>query len=258
MNRSGDGSSEGTDTSQGLDFEHADYGTSDEGGGARPVSCSICAGPISDAYFTRDAAFVCARCEGPARTAGPSGSSFTRLLGAVAAGTFAAIIASALWMAVTEITGYEIGLIAIAVGWIVGVAIQIGNRGVGGIPYQVIAVFLTYTAVVMTYVPMLAAELETQWTQPSSAAATSEGNDGALEGDEADVVDEGQMSPEDAVVAAWIVAIPFAYAVPFLSGFENAIGILIIGFALYQAWKMTAKRQIEWAGPFQVGSEADG
>ena len=49
---------------------------------------------------------------------------------------------------------------------------------------------------------------------------------------------------------AWLIAVPF------LAGFENAIGILIIGFALYQAWTMTQKREVAWGGPFQVGSAA--
>ena len=160
MQRSDDETSGATDASQELDFERADYGTADMPASTGPLTCSICEGPISDMYFTRDGSFVCARCEGPALAAGPPGSSFTRLLGAMAAGTLAAIIASALWMTVTKLTGYEIGLIAIAVGWIVGVAIQLGNRGVGGLPYQLIAVFLTYTAIVMTYVPALATELE--------------------------------------------------------------------------------------------------
>jgi hypothetical protein len=254
MNRGGDASSEVTDTTQELDFEHADYGEAAERTDMGPLSCSICEGPISDAYFTRDGSFVCDRCEGPARVAGPSGSSFTRLLGAMAAGTFAAIIASALWMTVTELTGYEIGLIAIAVGWIVGIAIQVGNRGVGGVPYQLMAVFLTYSAIVMTYVPMLVTEFEASWTEPSSQSV-AEANDAAvLELGQADATEDVPMSAEDAQVAAWVVAIPFAYAIPFLGGFENAIGMLIIGFALYQAWKMTVKHQFQWAGPFRVGS----
>ena len=98
-----------------------------------------------------------------------------------------------------------------------------GNRGVGGVPYQVLSVFLTYTAIVMTYVPFLLAEIDSQST-----------------------------------AEALIVVIPIAYAVPFLAGFENVIGILIIGFALYQAWKMTVKREIVWGGPFQVGTDSSG
>jgi hypothetical protein len=257
MNRGSDGAPEAIDTSQDLDFERADYGEA-ERADAGSLSCSICEVPISYTYFTRDGSFVCERCEGPAREAGPAGSGFTRLMGAMAAGTFAAVIASALWMVVTNVTGYEIGLIAIAVGWIVGVAIQIGNRGVGGIPYQVMAVFLTYSAIVMTYVPMLVSDLEAQWTEPSSESV-ADANDlaaleAALETGQADAAENLQMSPEDLELAVWALAIPFAYAVPFLGGFENAIGILIIGFALYQAWSMTVKHRIQWAGPFQVGS----
>ncbi len=255
MHRDGDGTSGVGDTTQDLDFEHADYGGAEEPGGAGPLVCGICKAPISDTYFTWGGAIVCARCEGPAREAGPGGSALTRFLGAVAAGSVAAIIGSAFWMLITTVTGYEIGLIAIAVGWIVGVAIQIGNRGVGGLPYQLAAVFLTYTAIVMTYVPMLATQLEASWTEPASERLADANDAFDLEGGELGEADDAPMSNEAATTAAWVVAIPIAYAVPFLSGFENAIGILIIGFALYQSWRMTTKRQIQWGGPFQVGGD---
>lgn len=273
MNRDDDGAPAGTETGQGLDFEHADFGDASEHASTGALSCSICESPIADQYFIRDTAFVCARCEGPARAAGPPGSGFGRLAGALAVGTLAAIVASALWMAVTELTGYEIGLIAIAVGWIVGVAIQLGSRGVGGLPYQLIAVFLTYTAIVMTYVPLLVAEFRNEWTPPPSESSQAEdfGLDHALhleplearesptaaDGDETPALASAE-APENVELAAWLIAIPFAYAVPFLSGFENAIGILIIGFALYQAWQTTAKAPSPWSGPFQVGSERTG
>ena len=39
---------------------------------------------------------------------------------------------------------------------------------------------------------------------------------------------------------------------PFLMGFENAIGILIIGFALWQAFRMNARAKIELQGPFRL------
>jgi hypothetical protein len=67
-----------------------------------------------------------------------------------------------------------------------------------------------------------------------------------------------EMPPELVSAEAVMVAIPVAYALPFLAGFENAIGILIIGFALFQAWRMTAKRVFVWGGPFQVGAGSEG
>jgi hypothetical protein len=48
----------------------------------------------------------------------------------------------------------------------------------------------------------------------------------------------------------------FVLAIPFLGGFENILGILIIGFGLYQAWKINAYRPLVTEGPFQVGRMA--
>jgi hypothetical protein len=53
-------------------------------------------------------------------------------------------------------------------------------------------------------------------------------------------------------LTAWVAAIPIAYMLPFLMGFENAIGILIIGFALWQAFRMNARAKIELQGPFRL------
>ncbi len=53
-------------------------------------------------------------------------------------------------------------------------------------------------------------------------------------------------------LAAWMAAIPLAYMLPFLLGFKNAIGILIIGFALWQAFRMNARSKIELQGPFRL------
>jgi hypothetical protein len=37
-----------------------------------------------------------------------------------------------------------------------------------------------------------------------------------------------------------------------LAGFQNIIGILIIGFALWQAFRMNARASIELQGPFRL------
>jgi hypothetical protein len=217
-----------------MNFERADYNFRESDGafsqnprsGSANAACSVCQSPVFDAYFTRNGDLVCTRCEAPVRAVGPSGSAVTRFSGAGAIGIVAAAIASALWMLVTELTGYEIGLMAIAVGWIIGVAVNTGSRGVGGLPYQLLAVFLSYSAIVATYVPMLAR----QFQQGPEAIAEP--------------------------IAAWLFAIPVAYAMPFLSGFENIIGVFIIGFGLWQAWTLTARVEAVWDGPFRVGDES--
>jgi len=42
-------------------------------------------------------------------------------------------------------------------------------------------------------------------------------------------------------------------AAPFLAGAQNLIGLLIIGFALWEAWKFNARRQVPISGPYQIG-----
>ena len=41
-------------------------------------------------------------------------------------------------------------------------------------------------------------------------------------------------------------------AAPFLAGFDNVIGIVIIAFGLYQAWNLNKQQKIEMTGPFAL------
>ena len=222
MRRGGDDELDGSES---LDFERADYSTaslSSTGGfsperepAVGPPTCAGCETPIIDCYYTLGPRILCGACHHRFRDAGPEGSMLSRGFGALVLGGIAAAVGAGLWMVVTEVTGYEIGLIAIAVGFLVGTAVRVGSRAIGGVSYQLLAVFLTYTAIVITYVPAIVAEVEGSH--------------------------------------AWVIAIPIAYVAPFLMGIENVIGILIIGFALWQAWKLNARTQLELSGPFQLG-----
>ncbi len=236
-----------------LDFERAERPTQ-----TAPV-CAQCATPITDRYYTIGSHVLCEPCHFAFQNAKAPGNAATRFFGAAGLGTLAAAIGCALWMAVTKLTGYEIGLIAIAVGYLVGMAVQIGSRRVGGLAYQLLAVFLSYSAIVMTYVPPLAdqmiasGEIQRGYADGAAAAGAEDGGPSP----DADPLDGGEpdaaaLSPEDAALLAWISAIPIAYILPFLMGFENAIGILIIGFALWQAYRMNARAKIELQGPFRL------
>ena len=54
---------------------------------------------------------------------------------AIAAGVVAALVGAAIWAIVTDMTGYQIGLMAIAVGFLVGYAVQFLGKGIER-PYQ--------------------------------------------------------------------------------------------------------------------------
>jgi hypothetical protein len=234
-----------------LDFERAE-GTA---GDAR--ACAQCATPITDSYYTLGEHVLCEPCQFQFKNATSPGNAATRLFGAAGLGALAAIVGCVIWMVVTELTGYEIGLIAIAIGFIVGMAVQVGARGQGGLVYQLLAVFLTYSAIVMTYVPMLANEIaaseefqqEVQGSEYETEEGVAEPGTDCLEHDSevAPVV----ISEADRIFA-WVAAIPIAYMVPFLLGFENVIGILIIGFALWQAFRMNARQKLDLQGPFRL------
>jgi hypothetical protein len=252
-----------------LDFERADKASHSAS------VCAQCATPITDRYFTLGSHVLCESCHLAFQSAKAPGNAASRFFGAAALGTVAAAIGCALWMLVTELTGYEIGLIAIAVGYLVGMAVHVGARRVGGVAYQLLAVFLTYSAVVMTYVPMIADQFMTDegarqeaqtglsddsQTAPSGDSQTTLSDEWTEDDTENSAPSAGERENVEAPVTkssmdeltAWIAAIPIAYMLPFLMGFENAIGILIIGFALWQAFRMNARAKIDLQGPFRL------
>ncbi|HEU4828187.1 MAG TPA: hypothetical protein VFT04_03225, partial [Gemmatimonadales bacterium] len=139
-----------------------------------------------------------------------------------------AVAGAALYYAILAITGYEIGLVAIAVGWLVGRAVQLGARNRGGWLYQGLAVILTYLAIVSTYIPYIL--------------------EGVAGGAEASSIG----------IAGYATLLLISIAAPFLAGIENIIGLLIIGFALWQAWHMNAPRRLAITGPYAVaGARAE-
>ena len=67
-------------------------------------------------------------------------------------GLGAAALGSVIFYGVTALTGYEIGLIGVLVGYLVGKAVRKGSGSIGGVQYQVLAVGLTYLSITSTYV----------------------------------------------------------------------------------------------------------
>ncbi len=236
-----------------LEFERAEKAAH-----SAPV-CAQCETPITDRYFTLGSHVLCESCHLAFQNAKAPGNAASRFFGAAALGTIAAAIGCALWMVVTELTGYEIGLIAIAVGYLVGMAVHVGARRLGGVTYQLLAVFLTYTAIVMTYVPIIASQLNaSEESQQGMESARSgdwtegEAADSASRAKERENLGAPVTEPDVDELATWITAIPLAYMLPFLMGFDNAIGILIIGFALWQSFRMNTKLKIDLQGPFRL------
>jgi hypothetical protein len=219
--------------------------------GAGAPTCAQCQASIADAYYEVNGHVVCPGCK-TALERSPTGSGASRLLRATAFGLGGAIVGAGIYYAILAATGYEIGLVAIAVGWLVGRGVQKGSHGIGGWAYQALAVGLTYLAIVSTYVPFILNEATADEAKASAAAAAPTDSVSVT-------ATPGTADSADATISAGGLAVGvlallvLAAAAPFLAGFENVLGILIIGFALYQAWQMNRRVPMTINGPYAVG-----
>ena len=134
-----------------LQFDQAEFAdvTATESDNVTP--CSACKTPITDLYFETGGRIVCASCRDRIESALRGGSRLTRVLKALVFGTIAAVAGAFLYHAIMTITGLNIGLVAVVVGVLVGGAVKAGSAGRGGRFYQLLAVFLTYSAISAMY-----------------------------------------------------------------------------------------------------------
>lgn len=211
-----------------------------------------------------------------------------RGLKATLLGTLAAIGGSLLYFAVAAMTGREFGLVAIAVGFMVGTAVRKGSGGRGGWAYQTLAIGLTYLAIVSTYVPLVVKEFQKDARGSARAhattpvpmdtitisardPATAPSADSAAStqaAENASVMQAGATRPAarkdstrlgPGTVLLGIGAIVLLAAiVPIAAGLSNLIGLLIIGIAVFEAWKLNRRVQLVIAGPYRVGSGPSG
>jgi len=249
-----------------LQFERADFDSA-----ATAPACAVCHAPLAGSYFELDGAMSCEACASAARLAANAPLGPSAVFRALAFGTAAALAGTALWFAVAKLTGFEVGLISIVIGMLVGRAVLRGSRGRGGPLFQLIAVVLTYGSITLAYVPdvvqtLLTAEEPAQ--QASAAAApsgpTADGQPVAAPADaepvaatsEADAAPTSTVGMVAALGGLFLLCFAIAAAAPFLAGFENIIGILIIAFGLYEAWKINRRAAPVVVGPLELRAPA--
>jgi hypothetical protein len=248
-----------------LRFDRAEFA-----GGNEPARCAACNEPLADSYFDVNGAMTCASCRAGLEAASSLGSPATRFMRSLAAGVGAAAVGAGIYYGVRALTGgYEFGLIAILVGLMVGGAVRWGSHARGGWFYQALAIGLTYLSVVSTYAPFVveafseldeetpAATAEAATTVPA-AATTAASPAGTATAARAELAKDGiekttPAPPTAAELALGLGVIGFIFlAAPFLAGFENFMGWIILGIALYEAWKINRRRPLVISGPLQL------
>jgi hypothetical protein len=239
------------DPKDGLSFQKAEFAE------AQAAACTRCQQPLEGAYYLVGGVPTCERCKLQHELDQANSSGSSRFLRAFAFGLGAAVAGSAIWYAVRATTGYEIGLIAIVVGLMVGGAVRAGSGHRGGPLYQALAILLTYGGICAQYVPdIVKAIREMPDPQQAPAASPAAGTPVTTEPAPAAPATTQAGAPTlPMVLMAFAAVFALALASPFLGGFQNIIGILIIGFALWEAWKMNRRVPIEVEGPFRLGAE---
>jgi hypothetical protein len=227
--------------------------------------CAICHKQITDTYYEAGGAVLCSDCSDKltGRTAGLK--AFPR---ALLFGAGAALLGTIVWFLIMKIANMELGIVAIAVGFFVGRAVRVGSGGMGGWKYQALAIFLTYASICSSYVPFILKGIEQasaeKKTDDDKKAGGAEGADQAKSGDGTAAKDpaaSSQINAEKAekgggmsLVVAFAIIFGLALASPFMAGFENIMGLIIIAIALYEAWKLN--KRIPVSGPFRMAGPA--
>lgn len=151
-----------------------------------------------------------------------SSDSRGKMLKAFLWGGGATVLGSAVFAAVAFM-GFQLAILSIGVGWLVGTAIKKGTDGHTSRKYQVIAVLLTYLAIATSYIPVVIAQL---------GKGTS-----------------GVTAIGLVLMAGVVIGLPLLDAFTSMPG--GLLTLLIIFFGLQQAWKQTAPDVALVAGPYQ-------
>jgi hypothetical protein len=190
--------------------------------------CGYCNQPLDGTYYQINGRAACQTCPAQLMASVAKHSPVVSFVVATAFGTAAAALGGLVWYAISTLTGYLIGLVAVAVGFLVGFAVRKGSNNRGGPLYQALAIVLTYVAICAQHVPELWKAFLERPDQPTGAG----------------------------LAIAFVIVCVISLAAPFLAGIQNIIGVLILGFALYEAWKLNRRVPLEITGPFRVETAA--
>jgi hypothetical protein len=211
------GESPHVDAGEPLQFDQAEFETP----AAERPTCMVCKQPIRDEYYEIHGKVMCPRCRHGVEAAFRGGSPAARVLLATLFGVVGAAAGAVIYYVSIRATGWNLSLVSIFVGFIVGKAVRQGTGNRGGPFYQLLAMFLTYTSLVAMNVLMEIPEVS---------------------------------------LRAWIESMVELFPAPLQEAMHDPIAAIIYAFALWEAWKLNSRAQLVFNGPFRLGAagSADG
>jgi hypothetical protein len=197
-----------------IDFTHAQYEAPAE------AACAACKQPFNAAYYSVNGHGVCARCLGQLR-AGQHGSFFK----ALGLGTAAGAVGAAAYYAIRSATGYDLALITLVIGVIVGIGVRRGAGGSRSRAYRAMAIAITWVAMCSTYIPDVLTGFAEDGTQV-----------GAVQ-----------------MLFAAVLSLGVPY---FMITHAQVLGVIIFAVGIWEAWRRSAPPAFEVEGPFQPAAPA--
>lgn len=247
-----------------IDFEKAEPV---DGLPGQSLVCTSCQKPAQTDYYQTGVSVVCASCREQILAALARPPTRERFVLAWVYGAGAALLGALIWGVIRAVTGYDLGLVAVAVGFLVGYAVREGAQRQGGLRYQVLAVFLAYSGVSMSYLPDVISGLSDGSKPSAKKTAASAGADSSQSSVSAPAAVEKAPSPASqsatkdaekplpagvAVILFCVMALALSYAAPILVGMQSVLTLIIVGFALWEAWKMNRRLVVVFEGPFRI------
>ena len=232
------------------------FATAEYSNKAAETVCKACAQKITGPYYRVNGVPACASCAQRLKERLPQDShqAFAR---AVLLGIGAAIVGFGIYVAFALSTGWMVGYISLLVGLLFCWVIVFGSGGVGGRRYQVVAVLLTYMAVSLAAVPIaISAHMKARSAQQHAqvnAATAQDTTQPQTSGPGA------APAPKKSVAATLGVLVLVGLASPFLEMVEpmqGIIGLIILLVGVQIAWKITAARKLDIAGPINEPAAA--
>lgn len=225
-------------------------------GDSAGMACKVCQARLADEYFDVNGNPICRDCSNTVVSQAETPRGVGVLARAAALGAVGAVLGAALYFLVLVVTGWQVGLVAIAIGFMVGFGVRLGTQGRGGRRFQVLAVVLTYWAVGLAYSSLVIKEMVAgPATEQGATAAPAADAPAALEADAASDGSEGEGA---SLAVSLLMMLAFTFALPVLVIVQSLPGgilsAVIIVFGMMQAWRMTAAPQIQVLGPFRIGA----
>jgi predicted lipid-binding transport protein (Tim44 family) len=221
--------------------------------------CQSCGQLLPGDYFRVNGALACSACAEKAKLQVPQDSRQNFMRGLMF-GAGGALLGLILYSTFAIVTGWVIGYVSLAVGYIVGKAMLKGSRGIGGRRYQIAAAALTYAAVSVSAIPIgIAQYIKASKTAEAVTQSANSTNNAAPSGQAAQPAADRDSDSEDAgkaatgLVGALGMLLLTGLASPFLE-LENPtsglIGLVILFVGINIAWKLTGTTPVDILGPF--------